>query len=138
MQIVAGTQNVGGLGAVVHAAGGVAQVLLDTTDATVRVLVNNLAETSDTRTSRQALGRYTLHSLVQLADGEVGMLLHIGADAAQLLMSSVPPRAVTATLCALNTAVSRARLQARHGCTGACQGGYALVLGRFKPVRLAP
>ena len=91
MQIVAGTEHVGDLGAVVHADRGVAEVLLDTTDSAVRVLVNNLAETAETRTSRQALGRFALHSLVQLTDGEVGMLLHIGADAAQLLMSSALP-----------------------------------------------
>jgi transcription elongation factor len=88
VQIAAGAHHVGDLGVVSHSKDGLAEVLLDTTEATVRVLVNNLTETSDTRTGLQTFGRYSLNQLVQLTDNEVGMIVRISADAAQLLMPS--------------------------------------------------
>ena len=94
VQIAAGAHHVGDLGVVSHSAAGVAEVLLDTTDATVRVLVNNLTETEDTRTGLQTFGRYGLNDLVQLTDSEVGMILRISADAAELLMASAPSLAL--------------------------------------------
>jgi transcription elongation factor len=90
MQIAAGAHHLGDLGVVSHCDDGVAEVLLDTNDSTVKVLVNNLTETADTRTGLETFGRYSLHQLVQLTDNEVGMIVRISAEHAQLLMSSVP------------------------------------------------
>ena len=106
---MAGAHHVGDLGIVSHAADGVAEVLLDATEATIRVLVNNLTETADTRTGLETFGRYALHQLVQLTDGEVGMIVHISAEQAQLLMPSAPPPRSTHPVSMMSTPVTRAR-----------------------------
>ncbi len=85
---MAGTHHVGDLGVVAHAADGVAEVLLDSSDATVKVLVNNLTETAARHSDLEAFGRYGLYQLVMLNDAEVGLIVRISAAAAELLMSS--------------------------------------------------
>jgi hypothetical protein len=86
VQIVAGAHNLGDLGVVAHAEGGVAEVLLDSTDATVHVLVNNLVETAQERSTIEALGRYHTNDLVQLRDDSVGMIIRLSANTAHLLL----------------------------------------------------
>jgi hypothetical protein len=86
VQIVAGAHNIGDLGVVAHAEGGVAEVLLDSTDATVHVLVNNLVETAQERSTIEALGRYHTNDLVQLRDDTVGMIIRLSANTAHLLI----------------------------------------------------
>eukprot|EP00892_Ulva_mutabilis_P001630 jgi/Ulvmu1/11468/UM077_0011.1 len=86
VKIVAGAHHVGDLGVVAHAADGVAAVLLDATDDTVKVLVNNLVETAQERSGIEALGRYRLNDLVELRDGTVGMIVHLSAATAHLLV----------------------------------------------------
>lgn len=86
---MAGAHHVGDLGVVSHSEAEVAEVLLDSTDTTIKVLVNNLTETADTRTRLETFGRYSLHQLVQLTDNDVGMIITISAEQAHLLMPSV-------------------------------------------------
>lgn len=76
----------GDLGVVAHSEAGVAEVLLDSTDATVHVLVNNLVETAQERSTIEALGRYRTNDLVQLRDDTVGMIIRLSADTAHLLV----------------------------------------------------
>lgn len=83
---MAGAHNIGDLGVVAHAGGGVAEVLLDATDTTVHVLVNNLVETAQERSTIEALGRYRTSDLVQLRDDSVGMIIRLSADTAHLLI----------------------------------------------------
>lgn len=89
---MAGAHHVGDLGVVAHAADGVASVLLDATDETVKVLVNNLVETAQERSGIEALGRYRLNDLVELRDGTVGMIVHLSAGTAHLLIPGPPLR----------------------------------------------
>jgi len=91
VQIVAGAHHVGDLGVVAHAADGVASVLLDATDETVKVLVNNLVETAQERSGIEALGRYRINDLVELRDGTVGMIVHLSAATAHILSPGAPP-----------------------------------------------
>lgn len=91
---MAGAHNIGDLGVVAHAEGGVAEVLLDATDATVHVLVNNLVETAQERSTIEALGRYRTNDLVQLRDDSVGMVIRLSADTAHLLMPGVISKSV--------------------------------------------
>ena len=86
MQIVAGAHNVGDLGVVAHSEGGLAEVLLDSTDSTVHVLVNNLVETAQERSTIEWLGRYRTNDLVRLRDDTVGMIIRLSADTAHLLV----------------------------------------------------
>ena len=94
MQIVAGADHVGDLGVVTHTENGKAEVMLDATEATVNVLVNNLTGTSDTRTGLETFGRFRLYQLVMLVDNEVGLIVRISASAAELLMAGARPRFV--------------------------------------------
>ena len=86
LQIVAGAHNVGDLGVVAHSEGGVVEVLLDSTDSTVHVLVNNLVETTQERSTIEALGRYRTNDLVRLRDDTVGMIIRLSAATAHLLI----------------------------------------------------
>jgi hypothetical protein len=83
---VAGAHNIGDLGVVAHSEGGVAELLLDSTDTTVHVLVNNLVETAQERSTIEALGRYHCNDLVQLRDDTVGMIIRLSANTAHLLI----------------------------------------------------
>lgn len=94
MQIVAGAHHVGDLGVVAHAADGVASVLLDATDETIKVLVNNLVESAQERSGIEALGRYRLNDLVELRDGTVGMIVHLSAATAHLLVPGARHRSL--------------------------------------------
>lgn len=114
VQIVAGAHHVGDLGVVAHAADGVASVLLDATDETVKVLVNNLVETAQERSGIEALGRYRINDLVELRDGTVGMIVRLSAATAHILSPGASPL-LTPPLC---TAARRPW----HGCGPSLHG----------------
>lgn len=76
---------------VTHTEGPTAMVLLDSTEKSIKVLVNNLTESLDTNSGLEQFGQYALHQAVLLTDNTVGMIVNISVEAATVLCNSGAP-----------------------------------------------